>query len=472
MSDRESHGTTNSVTSAHSPSHVQTQQRNHDRIHHDHDHDHESDGRVGASHAKHELNALTLSAEALQNVGLVEEQIRQVKLTTYWRTITVPARLVGRTGRTQVQVATPMTGMITHVHATQGESVTPGTLLFRIQLTHEDLLELQTEFLQTIGELDVEESEIKRLAEVTRNQAVPGKLLLEREYKRDKLTALKNAQRESLKLHGLSEQHIQAILRDRRLIRELDVLAPTVDRHPVGEPLFETVEYRPDGGVNRHQSADTEPLLVLEDLNVHKGQVVPAGTSLCVLKDYSELFIEGLAFEKDLPTLRTALRKKQEVTAVFEQMGATSKVIRGLQIEHLANEVDSESRSIRFFVKLPNRISGDSRRGHRRFVHWLWMIGQRAQLRVPFGRWKNQIVLPSQAVVEEGSKNYVFRQHAGHFDRVAIRVKHRDPLFVVVERDGAISPGNRIAWQGAIEMQMALRRQFSGPVGAHHGHTH
>ncbi len=62
--------------------------------------------------------------------------------------------------------------------------------------------------------------------------------------------------------------------------------------------------------------------------------------------------------------------------------------------------------------------------------------------------------------------------HGEHFDRVAIRIKHRDPLYVVVERDGAISPGNQLAWQGAHQMQMALRRQSSGPVDAHHGHTH
>jgi len=473
----ESHDTTNSADSEQGHSGSKTQQGDHAHGSHGHGGDTHGghahgDGQIGASHTDHESNALNLSAEALRNVGLIEEQIRQVELTTFWRTITVPARVVGRTGRTQVQVATPMTGMITHVHATQGEAVAPGTLLFRIQLTHEDLLQLQTEFLQTIGELDVEEREIKRLTEVTRSQAVPGNLLLEREYERDKLTALKNAQRESLRLHGLSEEHIQAILRDRRLIRELDVLAPTVDRHPAGEHQYEAVRYRSGNAVDRQQPASTGSLLVLEDLKVHKGQVVPAGMTLCVLKDYSELFIEGLAFEKDLPTLRTALREKQDVTAVFEEAGANPRVVRGLQIEHLANEVDSDSRSIQFFVRLPNRISGEHRRGHARFVHWVWMIGQRAQLRVPFGRWKNQIVLPRQAVAEEGSKNYVFRRHAGHFDRVAIRVRHRDPLFVVVERDGAISPGNRIAWQGALEMQLALRRQSSGPVGAHHGHTH
>ena len=466
QADHEHHGADIHTGGAHSHAHS-----GHDHEGHDHGHDHAQD-HGGLSHSDHESNALTLSAVALRNVGLIKEQIRRVELTTFWRSITVPAQVVGRTGRTQVQVATPMTGMITHVHAQRGQAVAPGTLLFRIQLTHEDLLKLQTEFLQTIGELDVEEREIERLSDVTLSQAVPRRLLLEREYERDKLTALRKAQRESLRLHGLTIEQITTIVRDRRLIRELDVFAPTVDRHPASEQSHVPAEYLPDDSPESHHSVNSENPLVLEQLNVHKGQIVAAGTTLCVLKDYSELYIEGRALEQDVPVLRRALQEKSEVTAVFAESGAKSGVMRKLQIEHLANAVDSESRSVRFFVKLPNTVSNEHRHDNVRFVEWTWMIGQRVQLRVPFGHWKKQIVLPLEAVVEEGSGNYVFRRHDEHFDRVAIRVKHRDALFVVVERDGAISPGDQIAWQGAHQMQTALRTKSSGPVDAHHGHTH
>lgn len=446
----------------------------HGHAHDDHAHrGHDpADGHAGASHTEHQSNALSLSAAALRNVGLIDNQIRRVELTTFWRSITVPAQVVGRPGRTQVQVATPMTGMITHVHATRGEAVEPGALLFRIQLTHEDLLQLQTEFLQTIGELDVEEREIERLTEVTQSQAVPGRILLEREYQRDRLSALRKAQRESLRLHGLSAAQIEAIIADRRLIRELEVFAPTVDRHPVGEHNHLPVEYLNDDRQDWPTEATTNSPLVLEQLNVHKGQVVAAGTTLCVLKDYSELLIEGLAFEQDVRTLRRALQEQREVTAVFAAGGVSSEVVRGLKIEHLASEVDADSRSLRFFVSLTNHLTSEHRRAEARFVEWNWMIGQRVRLRVPSTRWKNQIVLPSAAVAAEGSANYVFRQHGEHFDRVAIRIKYRDPLFIVVERDGAISPGDLIAWQGARQMQTALRTQASGPVDAHHGHTH
>jgi hypothetical protein len=57
------------------------------------------------THDDHESNALRLSNEALRNVGLIDKQIRKVELTTFWPAITVPAEVIGRAGRTQLQVA-------------------------------------------------------------------------------------------------------------------------------------------------------------------------------------------------------------------------------------------------------------------------------------------------------------------------------------------------------------------------------
>ena len=53
-----------------------------------------------------------------------------------------------------------MAGVITHVHAVQGEAVDPGTLLFELRITAEELVSTQTNLLRTVGELDVENREI------------------------------------------------------------------------------------------------------------------------------------------------------------------------------------------------------------------------------------------------------------------------------------------------------------------------
>ena len=141
-------------------------------------------------HAGHDdATSLELSKQAIRNIGLSDETIRPIKLETFRRSITVPAVVVERPGRSRVQVATPMTGVVTHVHAVQGEAVEPGSLLFQIRLTHEDLVSAQTDFVRTLGELDVEKREIARLQQVTSSGAIAGKVLLERQYSRDKLNA-------------------------------------------------------------------------------------------------------------------------------------------------------------------------------------------------------------------------------------------------------------------------------------------
>ena len=96
----------------------------------------EDDPHAGHDHTAHaghdESSSLELSAQALRNIGLSDETIRPIKLETYRKSMTVPALVVERPGRTRVQVATPMTGVITHVHAVQGEAVEPGLSLIHI----------------------------------------------------------------------------------------------------------------------------------------------------------------------------------------------------------------------------------------------------------------------------------------------------------------------------------------------------
>ncbi|TWT51693.1 Multidrug resistance protein MdtA [Thalassoglobus neptunius] len=446
-----------------------------DESHEPHDshegHDHES-------HAGHQdETSLELSAQAMRNIGLTEETLLPVQLETFWRSMTVPAVIVERPGRTRVQVATPMTGVITDVHAVEGEAVEPGTLLFQIRLTHEDLVQAQTEFLKTLGELDVEEREIKRLEAVTSSGAVAGKLLLDREYARDKLSALLRAQREALRLHGLSEGQVNQIAEDRRLLRELQVFAPTIDNH---EP--EELQLTRSADQNSALEFDSFPPetkfvthvgpLILQDLNVHKGQSVNAGETLCVLTDYDELLIEGMAFEQDFETIRETSKNQWPVDAIFEKAGDGNRIVEGLEIAYLANQVDTGSRTLKFYVRLRNELVKDRRDSGNRYVEWKYLPGQRLQLRIPIEEWPEQIVVPVDAIAREGVESFVFQQNGDHFDRVPVHVKYRDQFSVVIANDGSLYPGDVIATKGAHQMQMALKNKSGGGVDPHAGHNH
>jgi cobalt-zinc-cadmium efflux system membrane fusion protein len=98
-------------------------------------------------------------------------------------------------------------------------------------LTYEDLVDTQTQLLKNLADVAVEEREIARLEEVTRSGAVASKILLERQYALQKLQSSIAAQRAALKLHGLSDEQIDTIIREQRLLRDLTIVAPEIDNH-------------------------------------------------------------------------------------------------------------------------------------------------------------------------------------------------------------------------------------------------
>ena len=59
--------------------------------------------------------------------------------------------IVERPGRTSVAVRRRSRASITHIAAVEGEAVTPGQELFKIRLTHEEIVQAQGEFLEDGG---------------------------------------------------------------------------------------------------------------------------------------------------------------------------------------------------------------------------------------------------------------------------------------------------------------------------------
>ena len=405
------------------------------------------------------------------NLGLTEEFVKPIQLSDFRRTIGVPAIVVARPGRTQIKVSTPLTGVITHVHAVTGEAIKPGTLMFEIRLTHEDLVQTQTQFLQSLGELDVENREIARLEDVTASGAVPAKTLLERRYAKEKLEALLAAQREALKLHGFSNRQVDEIVSKRQLLRDLSIVAPALDQ-PESSDEKELKLSTTAKPVSFQQNAGGETSLVIEQLNVQKGQSVNAGELLCTLADYNTLYIEGQAFEQDSGSITQASERGWTVSAVFPNEGGET-VLDGLNLAFVGNSVNPETRSLPLFVNLPNQVIRDQTSPEgQRFVSWRYRPGQRLQLRVPVEEWKDQIVVPVDAIVKDGADWYVFQQNSEHFDRVPVHVKYRDQSSAVIAYDGALFPGDVIALRSAHQMQMALKNKSGGGADPHAGHNH
>jgi len=214
---------------------------------------------------------------------------------------------------------------------------------------------------------------------------------------------------------------------------------------------------------------EKRPPLIIESLDVQRGQSVEQGGKLCVLADYSRLYIEGRAFEQDIETVNSVVSKRWTVSAEF----TSGTRIDDLPLSYVSNEIDPNSRTLKLYVDLPNQILQDARNASgQRFLTWKFKPGQRLQLRIPVEEWTDQIVLPVDAVAEEGAESFVFRQSGKKFERVSVHVVHSDQTSAVIANDGSVFPGDVIARRSAHQMQMALKNKSGGGIDPHAGHSH
>jgi len=398
-------------------------------------------------HPHDEAAALPVSKQAEAKVG---RDLHRVELRPFARTISVPATVVERPGRSKVQITAPFTGLVTRIHRVEGEAVTPGMPLFDLQLTHEELVEAQADFLRIAEELEVVRREVARVAGVVSQGAIAGKSLLQRQYEQQKLEAVLHAQRQRLLLHRLTPQQVDGILKNRKLLQDLTVSAPSSAENGNGGRLMQ-----------------------VQELNVERGQHVAVGAPLGTLADHARLYVRGAAFEQDIPRLVAAVRNGWTVTAVFQSPENGRKMVADLKILYLANEVEMQSRAFYFYVSLPNEVARDTRtEAGQRFIDWKFKPGQRLRLLVPIEPAAERIVLPVEAVVTEGTEAFVFEYHQDHFDRRNVHVTYRDQDHAVIDGDGSLTTGVKVAVAGAYQIYLSIKNNEGEGVDPHAGHHH
>ncbi len=438
---------------------------------------HSGEDAHGHDHAGHdEADSLELSDQARKNIGLTPDKLIPVKLQSFTRTISIPAIVVERPGKTRLTIVAPMTGIVTNVNVTSGEAVQAGRELFKIRLTHEDLVQAQTAYLKTLGELDVENKEIARIQVITNRGVIAGKVLLEREYAKEKLEAILKAQREALLLHGFSNAQVDQIVKTRHLIKSHQIYVPDLNDQSGEVQLPNHQIRRVSVNPSTTKAPKKVPLnkqFIVQAMNVDKGDFVQAGDTLCVLADYSDLYLKGQAFEQEADEITRCMVKKWSVQAIQEANDKKKKVIDNLKIDYLDNQIETDARTFSVFVNLPNKIHNDIiRKNGIRFITWQFKPGQRMQLRIPVETWEKQIVLPVEAIASEGAEHFVFQENGDHLDRRPVHVLYQDQLWAVIENDGSIFPGDKIALAGAHQLQMALKNKAGGGADPHAGHTH
>lgn len=406
-------------------------------------HNHASEDPAHAS-----SDSLEITPQARASIGL---KVAQLKPRAFDRSVSLPGVVVEVRGRSRIAVVSPMTGIVTKILHLEGESVLPGKPLFEVRLTQEDLVQSQSDLLKTVFEIDVVQKEINRLEQATKEGGLAGRTLLERQYEKQRQEGILRAQRQALLLHGLSESQIDEIVRSRVLLSTMTIRAPNTD--PTGK-----------------ERATGVPLQI-QKLEVDVGQAVPMGTPLALLSDFSQLLIEGQAFEHDVESVSRALADGKGVEAVFESVGGKHHVVNQLPIQHISNSIHEETHTAHVYIAIKNELAS-STESPRRFEQWRYKPGQHLTLRIPVERWEEKLVLPTEAVAVDGVENYVFLAHGDHLDRRAVKVEYRDPLWVVITPDEQVGPGKIVAISGAQQLHLALKNKSGGEAAHDHGHEH
>jgi cobalt-zinc-cadmium efflux system membrane fusion protein len=412
-------------------------------------------------------NLLTISEQARQTLGI---NISRVKSRgVYERTIRVPGRIVEIPGASLRDVTAGLSGMITKVYVRKGEEIEPGDRLFDISLVHETAIQLQLDLLDALGKQEVTDLEIQRLTGL--NQDLAGNIsrsrILQQQYERRRLNHTIESRKQALLLLGFSEKQITQLMREHENHAPRESQSKNVAFDDYEHPLIDSISIRAPG--EKSNGSRKSPAFLVSELPVHPGEHIETGQLLCRLADYRTLYIEGRAFEHHLPEIRTAIKKQWPVSAV---LNTGEKKTVNLRILFQNPKVDSDSRTIRFYVELTNSRDKSRRSKGRFFVDWESRPGQLVEVLVPVERMENKLVVPVDAVAQHGPDNYVFQASGSSFLRRPVSIEYRGQRQVVLGAGSRIYEGDAIATSGAYQLQMALLNRASGPVDPHAGHSH
>ncbi len=414
------------------------------------DHPHGPDG---------EVQQVRLSAQAQANLRLV---VKPLMIDTYWRAIQVPGLIVDRPAQSDRGIVAPVTGVVTKVHRFPGDTVKPGDILFTLRLLSEALHLTQSELFKTTQEYQITQERKKRLTGLAASGAASEANIIENDNQLRRLRVAAQAYRTELLTRGLTQDQIDAIA-DGKYVFEIEVKTPkqrTLDNKLLAGQLVKSLAVRTDAA---------EPTYEIQELRVELGQQVQAGQTMCLLSNHQTLYIEGRAFRQETPLLEKAAKEGWPVSIEFmeDESSDWPALEQPFTIRHIANTIDTASRTFAFYVPLINQ-SRSFVKDDRTLMLWRFRPGQKVRLEVRVEKMENVFVLPADAVVRAGPEAYIFRQNGDQFDRKPVRVVHHDRRVAVIANDGSVPAGLFVAQNGAAQINRVL---ISGsgalPAGFH-----
>ncbi|MFO0796086.1 MAG: efflux RND transporter periplasmic adaptor subunit [Gemmataceae bacterium] len=418
----------------------------------------------GEGHDGHDHGArgdrVTLSEQAQKNLGLDVDQLTPQE---YWRTILIPGVVVDRPGETDRGVTSKVAGVVTAINARPGNTVKAGESLFTLQLASEFLQSAQTDLAKTAKELDYATLERDRISNLVKKGTTAETELLKQQSVVDRLATQLYGARRQLQVFGLTPMQVTKVEK--------------------GEVITEVTIPAPAPTVTKGEGSPAPVLFEVQELKVNLGDQVTAGQTLCLLANHQKLFVEGRAFRSEADALAAAAERKTPVKAEFaDEVAGAWPQQPPLTIHHLANQVDSATRTFGFYLPLENLPRTFERDGKTHFA-WRYRPGQRVRLYLPVEKLvtlapdgKTEMlpfVLPAGAVAREGGEAFVFVQSGDSFRRKPVRVLYADRSDVVVANDGSVTEVEYVVRNQAAALNRAVKAQSAGGGGdPHAGHSH
>ncbi len=398
---------------------------------------------------------LKLSPQARKNMNL---QSKPVSLDNYWRTIQVPGVIADRPGVSDRAVISPADAIVTQVHAHEGDTVRPGDTLFTMQLVSEYLQTTQADLFKAAREKQLLNEERSRLAGLAQRGGIAGKRIIEFDQGIRRQEGLIEGYRHGLAARGLTAAQIDQVAAGQFIVKTRVVAPPAVGDTASKPPILP---------VAFTAGAKPGPVYEVQALKVEVGEQVKAGTLLSVLSDHRSLYIEGHAFKQESPMLEQAAQNgwKIEVEFAEDESSRWPALEQPFQIRHLANTIDTESRTFDFYIPLTNQARTYESDGQT-FMVWRFRPGQRVRLHIPVQQFEKVVALPAPALVREGPEAYVFRQNGDLFNRIPVHVLHEDRRNVVVAQDDGITPGIFLAQSSAASLNRVLKAQAASGMRA------
>lgn len=294
------------------------------------------------------------------------------------------ARTVKLTGAVQVPpdsrafIGSRVEGKIAIVYVNVGDGVKAGQVLATVQSPEFETL--QVELLRAAAELPVAEAASARLKKLIEIEAVSQKdvqnAVAQYEAKRSEVAGL----RERLEILGLSKAQIVNLQKTQELVRAL----------PVSALLTGIV-------VNRTAVA---------------GSPVSTSGPIFEIDNFATVWIEGDVFEGQLSEVRPGLPAAVTVPAYPGQ------VFEG-KVQSIIPSLDPEKRTARLRVVLSNPKG-------------LLKPGMFATLSITVGKEPSGVVVPIEALIEQGGSVFVFVKNGEQFAKQDVVVSARDDRYAQI----------------------------------------